>query len=125
METQNEGSAEIYCIEIDYQPTGTLNEAFLKWKDAITETENIKSSKEIVKLQSTLWTRFCESIIKEAKENYYITANDLVQFIEYFKISVVIIKDNKNPNKQFKENKYFISDCNFNVIKKKHVFEYY
>ena len=80
---------------MDYQ----LNDVFLKWKDAITETENAKSSKEIVKLQSTLRTRFCKSIIKEAKENYFITDNDLVQFIEYFKIGDVIIKDYKNLKK--------------------------
>ena len=70
---QNKGSAEIYYMEIDYQTTGTLNNAFLKWKDTITETENVKSCKEIGKLQSTLSTRFCKSIIKEAKENYYFT----------------------------------------------------
>ena len=99
MEIQNEGSAEIYCKAIDYQPTGTLNDTFLKGKDAITETENVKSSKEIVKLQSALHTRFCKSIIKEAKENYYIRDNDLVRFIEYFKIGVIIIKEYKNPNK--------------------------
>ena len=37
-------------------------------------------------------TRFCKSIIKRAKENYYIAGNDLVRFIEYFKIGVIIIK---------------------------------
>ena len=77
------------------------------------------SSKEIIKLQSAF-----KSIIKEAKENYYIADNDLVRFIEYFKIGVVIIKDYKKRKKQFKQSKYFISDCNFNVTKKKHVFEY-
>ena len=100
MEIQSEGSAEIYCMQMDYQPTGTLNEAFLKWKVAITEIENAKSSKEIVKLQSVLGTRFCKSIITEAKEDYYITDNDLVRFIEYFKIGVVITKTRRdNPNK--------------------------
>ena len=49
IEMQNEGCAEIYCKEMDYQPTGTLNEAYLKQKDAITETENAKSFREIVK----------------------------------------------------------------------------
>ena len=123
MEIQNKVSAEIYCMEMDYQSTGTLNEAFLTWKDAFTG--KFKSSKEIVKLQSTLRTRFCKSIITEAKENYYITDNDLVQFTEYFNVGVVIIKDYKNLKKQFKERKYFIYDCNFNVTKNKHVFKYY
>ena len=48
----------------------------------------------------------------------------MVWFIEYFKIGVVIIKDYKNPKKQFKQSKYVISDCNFNITKNKHVFEY-
>ena len=39
-------------MEMDYQSTRTLNDAFLTWKDAITETENVMSSKEIVKHQS-------------------------------------------------------------------------
>ena len=30
-EIQNEGSAEKYFMEMDYQPTGTLNETFLTW----------------------------------------------------------------------------------------------
>ena len=68
---------------------------FVKWKDAITETENAKLSRQIIILQSALRIRFCKSIIKEAKENYYITDNDLVRFIEYFKIGIVIIKDFK------------------------------
>ena len=119
IDAQNEGHAEIYGMKMDYQPTGTLNDALLKWKDIITETENVKSSKVIVKLQSTLRNRFRKSIIKEAKENHYITDNDLVQFIEYFKISVVIIKYYTNLKIQFKESKYFICDYNFNVTKKK------
>ena len=97
IDMQNEGSAEIYCMELDYQSTGTLNDAFLTWKDAITETENVMSSKEIGKLKSALRARFCKSIIKQAKEYYYITVNDLMRFLEYFKIGVVIIKDYKNP----------------------------
>ena len=109
---------------MDYEPTETLNDAFLNWKDAITVTENVKSSKEMVKLHSASRTRFCKSIIKAAKENYHFTENDLVQFTEYFKIGVVIIKDYKNPKKQLKESKYFISDCNLNVTKKKYMFEY-
>ena len=76
----------------EYKPTGTLNDAFLKWKDAIIETENVK---EIVKLQSALHTTFCKTIVKEAKKNYCITDNDLVRLIDYFKTSVVIIKDYK------------------------------
>ena len=80
-------------MEMDFQPTGTLNEAFQEWKDVIIATENVKSSKEIVKLQSTLRTRFCKSIMKKAKDNYYTTNNDLVRFIEYFKIAAVMIKD--------------------------------
>ena len=79
IDVQNEGSAEIYCMEMDYQPSGTLNEVFLEWIDIITETENIYSSKEIVKLQSSLCNSFCKSIIKELKEKYYITDNDLVR----------------------------------------------
>ena len=47
-----------------------------------------------------------------------------MRFIEYFKIGVVIIKDYKNLNKWLKESRYFISDCNFNVTKKKRMFEY-
>ena len=109
----NEGSAKIYCMKMDYQPTGTLNEAFFTWKDAITETENVMSFKETGKLQSALRTRFCKSINNQAKENYYITDNDLVRFMEHFKIGVAIINDYKNPKKQFKQSKYFISDCNF------------
>ena len=35
-----------------------------------------------------------------------------------------MIKDYKNPKKQFKESKYFATDCNFHVAKKKYVFEY-
>ena len=81
-------------------------------------------SKEIGKLKSALRTRFCKSIITDAKENYYITDTNLVQFIEYFKIGVVMSKDYKNPNKQFKESKYFISDSYFHVAKKKDMFEY-
>ena len=68
-------------MEMDYQPTGASNDAYLKWKDAITEIENNKSSKEIGNLKSALRTKFCKSIIKEANENYYITDNDLVRFI--------------------------------------------
>ena len=68
--------------------------------------------------------RFYKSIIKQAKENYYITDNDLMRFIEYFKIGVVIIKEYKTLKKHFETSKYFISDCNFNVAKKKHMFEY-
>ena len=41
---------EICGMDMDYQPTRTLNAAFVKWKDAITATENVKSFKEIVKL---------------------------------------------------------------------------
>ena len=48
IDIQNKGRAEIFCTEMDYQPTGTSNDAFLKWKDSITETENVKSSNEIV-----------------------------------------------------------------------------
>ena len=61
------------------------------------------SSKEIGKLKSTLRTRFCKSIITDAKENYYITDNDLAQFIEYFKIGVVMIKDYKNQGNNSKK----------------------
>ena len=111
IDIQNEGSAEIYCMEMNYEPTGTLNESFL----------NLKSSKEIVILKSVLRTGFCKSIINQAKENYYITDNDLVRLIEYFEVSVVIVKDYKNLNKQFIASKYFISDCNFNVTKKKYI----
>ena len=75
-------------MKLDYLPTGTLNDVFLKWKDAITETDNIKSSNEIGKLKSALRTRLCKIIIEQAKENYYITNNDLVRFIEYFKIDL-------------------------------------
>ena len=50
IDIQYEGSVEIYFMEIYHETTGTLNDAFLKWKDAITETENAKSSKVIVKL---------------------------------------------------------------------------
>ena len=80
--------------------------------------------KKIVKLQSALRTRFCQLIINQAKENYYIADNDFVRFIDYFNIGVVIIKDYKNPKNLFKESKYFISDCDFNASKKKHMFEY-
>ena len=124
IDMQNEGSAEIYCMELDYQPNRTLNDAFLKWKDAITETENVMSSKEIGKLKIALHTRFCKSIITDAKENCYITDNDLVRFIEHFKIVVAMIKDYKNPKKQFKQSEYFISDCNFHFTKSKHIFKY-
>ena len=30
VDIQNEGSTKIYCMEMDYQPTGTLNDAFIK-----------------------------------------------------------------------------------------------
>ena len=62
----------------DYKPTGILHDACLKWKDAITAIKNVQSSKEIAKLQSSLHTKFCKSVIKEVKENYYIIDNDLV-----------------------------------------------
>ena len=47
-----------------------------------------------------------------------------MRFIEYFKIGVVIFRDYKNPDKQFKDGKYFISDCNFYILKEKYMFEY-
>ena len=35
IDMQNEGSAEILYMEMDYQPTGSLNDTFLTWKDEI------------------------------------------------------------------------------------------
>ena len=84
-------------MEMDYQPTGTLNDAFLKWNDAITQTENVQPIKEMIKLKSALRTRFYKSIIKEAKENHYITDNNLVQFIEYYNNVFLITKNYKTP----------------------------
>ena len=52
------------------------------------------------------------------------TNNDFVRFIEYFKIGIVIIKDYANPYKQFQDEKYFISDCNFNLLKHKYICTY-
>ena len=46
----------------------------------------------------------------------------MVRFIEYFKIGVVIINNYKNPTIQFNKSKYFVSDFNFHVAKKKHMF---
>ena len=67
IDVQNKDSAKIYCMKMDYQSTGTLNEAFLKWIDAITETQNAKSFKEIVKLQNSFLTRFCKQLSRKQK----------------------------------------------------------
>ena len=62
-------------------------------------------------------------MIQNAFDNYNITDNDLVWFIEYFKIGVDILRDYKDPDKQFKDGKHFIFDCNFNILKEKHMFQ--
>ena len=121
-EIQNEGNMEVQGIINDYKQTGTLNDTFLKWSNAFLDQD--VSNKQMKKLHSSWRQRFAKTIIQTFEDNYYITNNDLVRFIEYFKIGIVIIKDYANPDKQFKDEKYFISDCNFNILKQKHIFTY-
>ena len=107
-------------VKDDYQQTETLSDLFHEWVDAFEKSQK----KSLKKLHYKWLNRFKKTTIQDTANNYYMTNNDFVRFIEYFKIGIVFIKDYANPDQQFKDGKYFISDCNFNAIKQKHIFTY-
>ena len=102
----------------DYQQTPTLKATFLAWSQAL---EN--NTKLILQKSHNKWlNQFRKTTIQDTADNYYMTNNDFVRFMEYFNIGIVIIKDYANPDQHFKDGKYFISDCNFNAMKGEHIF---
>ena len=82
------------------------------------------NQREINTLHSNWRKKFVKSSIHNTADNYYLTNNDFVRFMEYFKIGIVLIKDYANPDQHFKDGKYFISDCYFYTMKGEHIFTY-
>ena len=108
---------EIRLIESDYGNNESIFDLFNAWRNAYAQ-QNL-NQREINTLHSNWRKKFVKSSIHNTADNYYLTDNDFVRFMEYFNIGIVIIKDYANPDQQFKDGKYFISDCNFNAMKGK------